>query len=187
MSRSPAPGRAPSPRRRSAALLALTLATVVAAGCSYRSPPVPVTGSRTALDALAGEWTGEYSSGSTGRSGSIHFVLHAASDSAFGEVVMVPAGATAPLVRAPDAGRIAADPTARPTPTEVLTIRFVRAEGDRIAGSLDPYRAPDCQCILTTTFTGQQRGDTITGTFVTTGDPTRERQTGRWQVTRRPR
>ena len=70
-------------------------------------------------------------------------------------------------------------------PSEVLTIRFVRAEGGTISGSLDPYHAPDCSCILTTTFRGELRGDVIEGTFTTAGDPMAERQPGRWRVTRR--
>ena len=194
MNRSRASRRGCSPSRRSrSALLQLCAAVgLAAAGCAYHAPSVPVTGSRVALDALSGEWEGEYSSDATGRSGSIHFALRSATDSAFGEVVMVPAGATRPLVRANATDAATAAPAApatgtAATATEVLSIRFVRADGGTVTGSLDPYRSPECDCILTTRFTGQQDGDRIAGTFVTTGDPVQERQTGRWQVTRPPR
>jgi hypothetical protein len=155
--------------------------------CAYHPPAVPVTGSRAALDALAGTWEGEYSSDATGRSGSIRFTLRAATDSAFGEVLMVPAGATRPLTRAGVEGGARSDQASPAASAAVLTIRFVSAEGGTVAGSLDPYRAPDCDCILTTHFTGRRDGERITGTFVTTGDPVHERLTGRWQVTRQGR
>jgi hypothetical protein len=175
-------------RRSRPALLRVGAAAILATGgCAYHSPPVPVTGSPAALDALAGEWAGEYSSDATGRSGSIHFALRAATDSAFGEVLMVPAGATRPLTRASAGAMLPGERTTPGTDTEVLTIRFVSASGGTVTGSLDPYRAPDCDCILTTRFSGRQDGDRITGTFVTTGDPVHEQLTGRWQVTRQPR
>jgi hypothetical protein len=165
------------------------VALVVAlGGCASSPPAVPVTGTSQELAALAGTWEGDYSSEATGRSGSIRFTLRSATDSAFGEVVMVPAGTTGPLARAAPGAR-AGDPQAAgaagAAPAEVLTIRFVRAEGGLISGSLDPYRAPDCDCVLTTTFVGELRDATIEGTFTTTGDPRAARQAGRWRVTRR--
>lgn len=182
--RDPRRGGAPHRRSRGAPYRLLAVALVGAVACAYHPPAVPVTGSRAALDALAGTWEGEYSSDATGRSGSIRFTLRAATDSAFGEVLMVPAGATRPLTRAGAPAGARGDQSPPTTSTEVLTIRFVSAEGGTVTGSLDPYRAPDCDCILTTRFTGQHDGDRITGTFVTTGDPARDRLTGRWQVTR---
>ena len=178
-------------RRASAARMALVLAlglpltAAIGGGCASAPRAVPVSGSSEALSGLAGSWEGDYSSAATGRSGSIRFTLRSATDSAFGDVVMVPAGASGPLVRASADERTAgARPTGVPS-SEVLTIRFVRAEGGTVTGSLDPYKAPDCDCILTTTFTGQLRGDVIEGTFTTSGDPMAARQEGRWRVTRR--
>jgi hypothetical protein len=181
---------APVPLRRitvahaALAALAILLGTVTHGCASAPAPAVPVTGSAQELAALAGTWEGEYSSDATGRRGSIRFTLRSATDSAFGDVVMLPAGAARPLVRASPGERAGAE-RAGATPTEVLRIRFVRAANGRVTGSLDPSRAPNCDCTLTTTFSGELRGDVIEGTFVTTGDVAAPRQSGRWRVTRR--
>ena len=70
--------------------LALFVAVVLSAACaSNPSPPVPVTGTRADVSTLVGEWTGEYRSAESGRSGSILFKLDAGTDTARGDVVMV--------------------------------------------------------------------------------------------------
>jgi hypothetical protein len=75
--------------------------------------------------------------------------------------------------------------TGRPE-TRGLTIRFVRIAGDSVSGSLDPYAAPDCDCVLSTTFTGRVRANRIDGTFITLGGAPRGTPLrGRWRVTRR--
>lgn len=66
---------------------------LAAAGCASNRAPVPVTGERAELAAMAGRWEGWYRSDETGRSGSIVFRLTAGGDSAAGDVVMTPAGA----------------------------------------------------------------------------------------------
>ena len=119
-------------------------------------------------------------------SGGIVFSLSAGRDTAFGDVIMVPAGSEQRLVAAPAA---AGDRfgTTRPA-TQGLTIRFVGVAGDSVSGVLDPYSAPDCACVLHTTFTGRVRADRIDGTFVTHGDDRAPApQVGRWTVTRRRR
>ena len=107
--------------------------------------------------------------------------LAAGRDTAYGDVAMVPTGGE-PLLAA-ETGRpgVVTRPSSR-----ALTIRFVRIAGDSVSGWLDPYQAPDCNCVLTTTFVGRARGDRIDGTFRTVGDPrAAEAQTGQWSVTRR--
>jgi len=42
-------------------------------GCAGSQNPVAVVGPQANISRLAGEWSGEYSSGETGRSGSILF------------------------------------------------------------------------------------------------------------------
>ena len=151
----------------------------LAAGVSTPSP-VPVIAPAGDVAALAGEWRGEYS-GSSGRSGSIVFSLTAGRDTAYGDVAMVPTGGE-PLLAA-ETGRPGA--VTRPS-SRALTIRFVRIAGDSVSGWLDPYQAPDCNCVLTTTFMGRANGDRIDGTFRTVGDPRATgAQEGRWTVTRR--
>jgi len=165
---------------RNAPLAAATLPMLLAA-CAANQPPVPVVGSAADIAALTGEWVGEYSSAASGRSGSISFTLRAAGDSAFGDVVMIPAGWGRPL--APWRNETAATPTPRVQP-EVLTINFVRVEGCCVSGTLVPYADPETGARLVTAFTGQLRGNTIEGTY-TTRLPSGETQTGRWTVQRK--
>jgi hypothetical protein len=72
---------------------------------------------------------------------------------------------------------------------QLLTIHFVRKEGNRVVGLLDPYTDPACACRVTTTFQGAfLDGRTIEGTYNTISSelahtPTR----GQWKVTRAKR
>ena len=137
---------------------------------------------RTAeTSARAGEWSGEYSSGESGRSGSITFTLRSAGDSAFGDVVMIPSGLGRP-VKPYNEGQIAEPSSA--SPTTVLTIRFVRVEQGRVSGTLDPYADPQTGERLFTTFVGDLKGNAIEGTY-TTRLQSGVTQTGRWSVLRR--
>jgi len=140
-----------------------------------------VVGASSDLSALAGDWVGDYSSVESGRSGSITFTLRAATDSAFGDVVMVPAGLGRPLL--PWRGENMAGGAQIPTST-VLTIRFVRVEAGHVSGTLDPYADPQTGARLLTTFSGELKGNTIAGTY-STRLPSGDTQTGRWTVQRR--
>ena len=151
------------------------------AACAANQPPVPVVGSSADVAALAGEWVGEYSSTESGRSASISFTLRVAGDSAFGDVVMIPAGWGRPL--APWRGETVATPAARPGP-EDLTINFVRVERAHVNCTLAPYADPQTGTLLVTTFAGEQKGNTIEGTY-TTRLPSGETQAGRWTVQRK--
>ena len=158
-------------------------ATVVALGaaCSTTPAPVPLVAEPVDVSALAGEWTGEYESPDLGRRGSIVFSLLAGTDTAHGDVLMTPRGYRDPL--RPAEPRMGVE-RERSNP-ELLTIRFVRIDGGRVSGVLDPYRDPECGCTLQTSFTGRLVDDsTIEGTFVTTGPPGFPRSTGSWRVTR---
>jgi hypothetical protein len=152
----------------------------MAAGCGGPGTPVPVAGTASDLAALAGEWSGEYSSDESGRSGSIVFRLVAGSDSATGDVVMSPQfwrRGAAP--GDPPAG------VAPPPAPQVLSIKFVRVAGGRVNGRLDPYTDPHCGCTLLTEFEGGLRDDTLEGTYSSRHSATGEVQRGRWKVTRR--
>ncbi len=149
--------------------------------CGASRSPVPVVGASSDLSALAGDWVGDYSSVESGRSGSITFTLRAATDSAFGDVVMVPAGLGRPLL--PWRGENMAGGAQIPTST-VLTIRFVRVEAGHVSGTLDPYADPQTGARLLTTFSGELKGNTIAGTY-STRLPSGDTQTGRWTVQRR--
>lgn len=156
---------------------------VVLQGCAGTvQSPVPIVAERSDMNALVGSWSGEYSSAQSGRSGSIVFRLKSASDTAFGDVVMIPRTA---LANSGNSGPAvaAAQPLAQ---GQVLTIRFVRLEGSHLVGRMDPYSDPVCGCRLTTVFTGDFKGaDTIEGTFQTTGAELHHPLTsGKWKVTR---
>jgi len=154
---------------------------LVAACAASNQPSVPLVGRSADVAALAGEWSGEYSSTESGRSGSISFTLRSAADSAFGDVVMIPVGFGRPL--APWRGGDTPAAMQRPA-TEVLTINFVRVDQGRVNGTLAPYADPRTGERLSTTFTGQLSGNKIEGTY-TTRMPSGETQTGRWSVQRK--
>lgn len=155
----------------------LAAAGIVVAACGGTQNPVPVSGSEADLAQLAGEWTGEYSSIETGRSGSIIFHLIAGTDSAHGDVVMAPVGTGMP--------QRADDPTnaTRSTP-QVIAIRFVRIAGGRVSGLLAPYTDPDCDCPITTVFEGRQSGSVLEGTYTSHRQGSTTEVRGRWRVTR---
>jgi hypothetical protein len=122
--------------------------------------PIPVIGTRADIDSLAGEWRGEYGSVETGRSGTITFTLSTGRDTAYGEVIMIPAGYN---VRVEPVDLRIGEP--RNTP-RLLTITFVRTGERTVRGSLDEYLDPECQCPMRTSFSGAFTGpNSLGGTF----------------------
>lgn len=164
-----------------ARLLVTLAAAVLTLGCATASPPVPIEATAAQISALAGHWEGEYESEATGRTGSIVFDLKAGEDHAHGDVVMIPRGSSTAYRPAP---RPSGEGAGSVATAELLTIRFVRAEGETVNGTLDPYWDPDCSCEVTTTFVGAVSGDRIAGTF--TSMRTAGRVSGTWKATRRP-
>jgi hypothetical protein len=163
-------------------LLRSCITALLAAGCASNPSPIPLNASPNAIASLAGEWSGEYSSTATGRSGSIVFTLTAGRDTAFGDVVMVPGAGT----NVAGTGTAAGKPVVTYPASQPLRIRFVQVAGDSVSGVLEPYSVPDCGCVLTTTFTGRVASNRIDGTFTTSGDPQSSGpQNGRWTVKRR--
>ena len=154
---------------------------VLVTACATTPATVPVEGGPAEVSALAGHWEGDYQSEATGRTGTIVFDLKAGEDHAHGDVVMIPRGSTNPYGPAP---RPTGEGAGSPATAELLTIRFVRAEGETVNGTLDPYWDPDCNCEVTTTFVGAIFGDRIAGTF--TSMRTAGRVSGTWKATRRP-
>jgi hypothetical protein len=163
------------------------MAVMLLTGCASRPLSIPViAGPQADLSALVGEWDGEYNSPETGRSGTITFTLQSGKDTAFGNVVMVPRRKNEPVT----SGAVVDGPLVRTAavtaPTEILTIRFVRLENERVIGTLDPYHDPDCGCQLTTTFRGVfVDASTISGTFNSVGSSIGHfPSSGAWKVTR---
>jgi hypothetical protein len=165
-------------RARPMAAFLLTAASALACSSSKNpTPEVPVGGAKSDISAMAGRWEGTYSSEATGRSGSIVFELKSGADTAKGDVLMVPKKADGSTPALPGT-----DEELRRMP-QVLNISFVDAEGGVVKGTIDPYRDPDCDCQVQTTFVGVRKGDTIEGTFTTTGAATLTR--GRWSIVRK--
>ncbi|MBI1796181.1 MAG: hypothetical protein HY076_07965 [Candidatus Eisenbacteria bacterium] len=160
--------------------LAAAAAILIAAGCSSAPAPVPIVGAPADVRLLAGEWGGEYHGDMNGRSGSIVFRLTAAADTAFGDVVMIPARrVNEPSPATPSMG------LPMPPAPQVLVIAFVRTARGGVSGELRPYRDPDCDCPVRTRFVGSIHGDTIQGWYVTERTESNgPRQTGSWKVTR---
>jgi hypothetical protein len=161
-------------------IVAALLIFPLAMACQSRPDPIPIQGDRAEMARLAGTWVGEYTGTTSGRSGSITFTLKAGTDSAFGDVLMVPTGTMNPIVPADNA----TEHRLHAKSPQVLQVSFVRIAGGRVSGTLEPYVAPDCTCTVRTTFTGQVTSDLVEGTFVTRG-PSGLEQAGRWRVMRR--
>lgn len=149
-------------------------------GCAGNPDPVPVVGGPGDIQELTGEWAGEYGSSETSRSGSIVFRLQAGADTAAGDVVMIPRGARAPLH--PMHGKEVVEHSI--PDTQLLTIRFVRVQDGQVAGELQPYHEPECDCALHTVFSGRIQGDSVTGTY-RTRTPGGPETGGWWRILRR--
>ena len=158
---------------------ALVAAGMLLTACATVVSNVPVRGDPNTINKLVGSWEGVYSSSATGRSGIISFQLRAGTDTAQGEVIMIPRSDRDQMISPDEVLR------RRTAPAELLTIRFVAAEDDKIVGMLDPYTDPVCGCILSTRFIGRLRGDDIKGTFTSTGSEIfHGTTTGTWSVRR---
>jgi hypothetical protein len=161
-------------------IIVATLAASTIA-CASRTPGIELTASDFDLNPLVGEWRGDYSSAETGRSGTIAFTLRAGESSASGNIVMIP---RADSLLTPAERDLVTNVSA--PGRSVLSIHFIRKEGGNLSGTLDPYRDPDCNCPVTTTFQGSFRdARTIEGTFSTVpSQPGHSVTGGRWKVTR---
>jgi len=163
--------------------LVMTAAVVSSVGCHYMGPPVRVYGTPADLEALVGEWSGEYIGDRLhGRNGTIFFTLAAGQENAYGDVLMTPERSE-PYKRY--AGEQPFTQMGEPFPRDqVLTIRFVRAMDATVTGRLEPYWDPERRSEATSVFTGRLQDHRIEGTFVTSYASGAESTGGRWLVTR---
>lgn len=162
------------------AILGTMITASLAAACSSAPQPIPLSGAPADIQALEGEWIGEYHSyDQSGRSGTILFRLEAGQDTARGDVLMHIAGReTAEVIP------LTTDPWANVSPEQVLNITFVRAAGGTVFGRLEPYHDPVCGCEIDTRFTGRMKGNLIEGTYTSVHVNGADRTTGRWRVVR---
>jgi hypothetical protein len=156
---------------------ALFPALLLAGACTYHGTPVPVVGDTRAL---AGEWEGTYSGDRTGRSGSIQFHLKAGTDSAWGDVLMIPERSE--QAHAPTSPQF---PEWRGRPPRLLRISFVRCEEGKVTGWLEPYQDPNTGETIRTMFEGSLRNDEFRGSFWSAYPGETYVLSGSWSVKRR--
>ena len=162
--------------------LALGLALAALAPlCSCSPPAFDVEGARDDFERFAGRWEGTYTSDESGRAGTVVFAIDPAGSGARGEVIMIPRGWGRPLTKAD--GHEAGD---RPDLLHALRFHRMSLDGDRVAGTLEPYRDPDCGCDLETSFVGRLRRGVIAGTYRSRPLDGDEEITGVWRVERKP-
>lgn len=159
----------------------LVVASILTAACAWRRTPVPIISDSGSTALLVGDWSGEYSSRETGRSGSISFELASEKDTAYCDIVMVP---KVPTLQVVTRDRAEGPVAASSAPAQPLKIRFIRLGEGRVSGTLDPYVDPECNCRVTTTFDGRiTSADIIEGTYTTRGSGISESK-GTWKVNR---
>jgi hypothetical protein len=137
------------------------LAAMLAVGCLSQSTPVRLQGDPLAIRSLAGRWVGEFWGGAGGRGGSLTLTLSTGSDSLYGDVTMFdPAGQQMRAADPIGAHRMQMQSTQR------LRIDFAWVNGSTVRGTVEPYLAADCACVVSSAFYGEVVGDRITGRFV---------------------
>ena len=159
-----------------------SLVIALGGGCGVQAPggPVPVEGSRAAVDSLSGDWEGTYRASGASRHGILRFSLRPGADTAQGEVEITFARAQ----------RLYGDPPEESlprTPCRVLDIALVRMDGGTVRGTLAPYWDPDCGCQTVAVFEGRlAAGDRVEGTFTSHRAPDGPvLLSGRWVAERR--
>ena len=149
--------------------------------CASTPPGFGVTSSDFDIAPLVGVWRGDYTNPQSGRTGTIAFTLRAGESAASGNVVMIPKPDS---LLTPEEREIVSDMPS--TGRSLLKFRFLRKEGTNVNGILEPYRSPDCNCTMNTTFLGVFKDErTLEGTF--TNVPTKSGvpiTSGTWKVTR---
>ena len=165
---------------RAIAVTVAAFATTIA--CARRTPGIELGSSDFDLNPLVGQWRGSFSSAQTGRTGTIAFNLNAGESAATGNVVMF---SKPDSLLTPEERDLAANVPER----TVLRIHFVRKEGGSVNGGLDPYRDPECDCTVTTLFTGTfTNSSTIEGSYTTVrSTPGSDIVSGKWKVVRTKR
>jgi hypothetical protein len=165
-------------------LIIAAVLSVSTLACATKPPGTEISASDFNLEPLVGVWRGDFNSAQTGRTGIVAFTLRAGESSAKGNVVMIPRPDS---LLTPEEREMLENGTL--AGRSVVPITFIRKEGGSMNGVLDPYRAPDCDCTVTTTFAGTfTDANTIEGTYTTVpSKPGASVTGGTWKVKRTKR
>jgi hypothetical protein len=155
---------------------------LLAPGCTLAMRPVTIGGAPADWEALSGDWRGDYWMNAYDRHGTIGFNLVAGSGEASGEVLMISDRYGWPYMWNPPRPGVPPWPDSR---TELLTIRFVRADRGLISGTMEPYWDPDRRCRAAASFLGSLAGDVVKGTFTSACEDDFRILNGRWRVERK--
>lgn len=168
--------------RRMVLVLVATSASFASWGCTLSMRPVRLDAKPAEWEALAGEWRGDYRMSAYDRHGTIAFKLVASDGQASGDVLMISDRFGWPYVGVPPKAGLPSQPM-EPR-TQLLTIRFVRADPGMISGTMDLYWDPDRRCWASASFLGSVDGNTIRGSFASVCEDGFRTLKGRWRVER---
>lgn len=146
--------------------------------CTYYPANFPIYGTTDERARLAGDWEGEFDDSRAGGGGSISFRLEAGRDSASGDVTLL-----ASHIGNAQLGYETRVPTARTATRTTLRIGYASVGASLVEGILEPFRDPECDCMVDTSFRGELRGDSIVGRYVSRRGWTMRR--GEWRMSRR--
>ena len=158
--------------------------TAALSSCALPLRSVRFGGTPADWQMLAGEWRGEYWMRAYDRHGTIAFKLVASTEQASGDVLMISDRFGWPYQWYPP--RAGMSPAASGPRTELLTIRFVRADRGQISGRVESYWDPDRRCRASASFLGSLDGNIIRGTLSSVCEDDWRRLDGRWKVERKP-
>jgi len=140
---------------------------------SCATPAIKITSDAMDMSLIAGEWDGEFSSQTSGNSGTISFDLTKGQNSAKGQVFirgeLGPVSFKSPLIT---------------TYLRSLPIEFVHIERNIIEGKVVPFKDFKNNVTIHTSFKGGIDGDVMEGTYVSMIEETKKSYTGSWKVVR---
>ena len=165
------------------AILAAVVAAGISAACGPAMRPVVFDASPADWQRLAGEWRGEYTMSGRDRHGLIAFRLAAGTHEASGDVLMISDRSAWPYTGMPSSEQMPG--RAAPAESQLLSIRFVQADGGMVRGTMDPYWDRDRDCRAVASFLGSLDGNVIAGSFSTVCEDGVRTLNGRWRVERR--
>jgi hypothetical protein len=165
---------------RAAMLVGVIGFTAAFTACALPMRSVTLAATPADWRLLDGDWRGEYWMQAYDRHGTIAFRLLASTEEAHGEVLMISDRLAWPYQSQPGVSPVLLEPR-----TQLLAIRFVRADRGQIAGQLDAYWDPDRRCRAATSFVGSLDGDVMRGTVVSHCEEDVRVLSGRWKVQRK--